>query len=523
MNKDEIKNFLLSKAKSAEIVYYTDLYIQFNIQRIDTKKCTQLFSLIEEISREESDEYLLASIIVLKNDNIPSSGYFDLQRLKNKYSYTNAKQLTIARKRQIHQTELNILFNMLSTKAGLDKKIDNISTEEQGIEAEQLRDQEDQEDKEEYPFDADKIRIEQKMLSLKYMIELMDQKLLNLTPGFQRNYVWNERKRKSLLIESLLLRIPIPAFYFYEDEDNVLSVIDGYQRLQTIKDFIGGNFALFGMEYLSTLKNCKFEDLEQKYKTRIYQTQLAINIIDSSTPINVKYDLFRRINTGGMPLNNQEIRNCIANENVRTLLNDMASSIEFLKATNWSIADIRMAAQELVLRFITFYGFYNPTTKELNKFTKKPDELLDEEIEILNKATDNKRDSILNTFKISMARCFLLFEDQCFRKVYLEDLEEEVANRRKNINKSLFTAFSVILAHQNISTEENNTKQATLSLAQHIENGGVQSMSMYMEEQDVQIAEKQNFYDDITYGTSSYTALNNCFRNCVEIIEESQK
>lgn len=520
MNKNEIKNFLLTKASSSETIYDDDLAIQFNIQYNDSLQRDQLFNLIEEISEEE-DEYLLLSIILPRNGKIPSGRYFELQRLKNKYKYNDTNELTAEQKQQIHQTELNILFNKLATKEGLDKKVENIAIQEQGLEAEQTRNQEEPEVPKEYPFDSDKIRIEQKMLSLKYMIELMDEKLLNLSPGFQRNYVWSERKRKSLLIESLLLRIPIPAFYFYEDEHNVLSVIDGYQRLQTIYDFIKGKFTLFGMEYLDVLKNDKFDDLEQKYKTRIYQTQLAINIIDSSTPVNVKYDLFRRINTGGMPLNNQEIRNCIASDKVRKLLKDMSQSEEFLQATNWSIADTRMAAQELVLRFITFYEFYNPVAKELNRFTKKPDELLDEEIELLNKADDNKLNNMLNVFKVSMEKCFQLFGDQCFRKVYLEDLEEGVMNRRKNINKSLFTAFSVIIAHQNISTKINNTKKAILSLAEHIENGGIQNIFIDAEE-DMPIMEKQNFYDDITYGTSSYSALNNCFRNCVEIIEESQ-
>ena len=86
----------------------------------------------------------------------------------------------------------------------------------------------------EKPFDADKIRIEQQMLSAKYVFELYEMGILDTNPNFQRKPIWKENKRKSLLIESLMLRIPIPAFYFYEDELGHFQVIDGQQRLLTI-------------------------------------------------------------------------------------------------------------------------------------------------------------------------------------------------------------------------------------------------------------------------------------------------
>ena len=102
----------------------------------------------------------------------------------------------------------------------------------------------------EQPFNAESIRIDQQMLSLKYIYELYQDGILKLDPDFQRQYVWNSRKRKSRLIESLMLRIPIPAFYFFEKKDGSFLVIDGQQRLRTIFDFLDGKFSLYGMEYL---------------------------------------------------------------------------------------------------------------------------------------------------------------------------------------------------------------------------------------------------------------------------------
>ena len=152
--------------------------------------------------------------------------------------------------------------------AGFDYEIENTETEDEEIK--------------EQPFDAEKIRVDQQMLSVKYMLELMEQNLIELNPGYQRRRVWKDNKRKSLLIESLMLRIPIPAFYFYENEDGKYQVIDGQQRLTTIKEFVYGEFRLTGLEYLGKEYNKKlFKDLDTKYTQRIYRTQIAVNILDA--------------------------------------------------------------------------------------------------------------------------------------------------------------------------------------------------------------------------------------------------
>ena len=103
-------------------------------------------------------------------------------------------------------------------KDSIDEKIGKLEAEEAGIDYE-IENMEDEEN--EQPFDAEKIRVDQQMLSVKYMLELMDQDLIELNPGYQRRRVWRDNKKKSLLIESLMLRIPIPAFYFYENEDGI--------------------------------------------------------------------------------------------------------------------------------------------------------------------------------------------------------------------------------------------------------------------------------------------------------------
>ncbi|QCJ44717.1 DUF262 domain-containing protein [Bacillus sp. S3] len=353
------------------------------------------------------------------------------------------------------------------TRDNIDDEIDKIKEESFGVEYEVLLEDEQQT---EVPFDAEKIRIEQRMLSLKYMKELIDLDLLNLYPDFQRNKVWKEIKRKSLLIESLMLRIPIPAFYFYEDEDSVLHVIDGLQRLSTINEFLNGDFKLKGLQYLQDSCDGKsFKDLDAKYVSRIYMTQLAVNVIDARTPSQVKYDLFRRINTGGVSLNAQEIRNSIAKPRIRDFLKKLAHSNSFLKATDGGVNDTRMAAQELVLRFIAFYLAYNYDTNELEYHKSDLELFLDRGFEKLNSMNESKLTEIEKAFTQAMNNASGIFGEYAFRKYKSSELNEPV--RRKLINKSLFTSWSVLLAEPGLKVTINEfaSKNAVYTLANLIE------------------------------------------------------
>lgn len=316
----------------------------------------------------------------------------------------------------------------------------------------------------ETPFDAEKIRIEQRMLSLKYMKELIDTKYLNLSPDFQRNKVWKENKRKSLLIESLMLRIPIPAFYFYEDEDSLLNVIDGLQRLNTINDFLNDGFRLKNLQYLQGICGGKtFSELDNKYKTRIYMTQFSVNVIDARTPSQVKYDLFRRINTGGVPLNSQEIRNSISKPHVRKFLKRLANSKEFLLATDNGVNDVRMSAQELVLRFIAFYLAYDFDNHELKYYKSDLELFIDKAFEKVNKMSIQELDKLEYEFIFAMSNVYKLFGKFSFRKYDRFDQDNRYI-KKKLVNKSLFTSLSVILSQYEIDDIESKNEVLEIAL-----------------------------------------------------------
>lgn len=328
--------------------------------------------------------------------------------------------------------------------SSIDVRIGKLEAEEAGVDYE-FEDIENSEEEEiEKPFDAEKIRVDQQMLSVKYMLELMEQNLIELNPGYQRRRVWKDNKRKSLLIESLMLRIPIPAFYFYENEDGKYQVIDGQQRLKTIKEFADGGFRLNGLEYLGKEYNKKkFKDLDTKYTQRIYRTQIAVNILDARSPKNVIYDIFRRVNTGGANLNPQEMRNAICKQEVRDFLIKSTQNENYVMATRGRVKDDRMDSQELALRFYAFYKAYDYGKKYLDYEYPNIAAMLDDAIENLNKMNPEGREELFQKFDLAMKRAYEAFGEYAFSKIQRGG--SGVKRNLDYINKSLFSSFSVLL------------------------------------------------------------------------------
>lgn len=288
------------------------------------------------------------------------------------------------------------------------------------------------------PYNPKLIRVDTKPFSIAQIKQMLDDGDIDLSPDFQRGFVWTDITRKSRLIESLLLRIPLPVFYLSQDEEGRFQVVDGVQRLTVLKLFMNNEFKLKNLEYLydcegKWYKNKKIENqsLTAAYTRRIEQTQLFFNIIDPQTPDKVKFDIFKRINTGGKALNNQEIRNCLANSKTREFLHTLSSSEEFINATKGSVSHTRMADEELILRFIAFYLIDNGKSK-FNEYKGGMDVLLDETVNILNKVTVNSLLVIRKKFLIAMKNSFILFGNRAFRK-------------SNYINKALFLGISRVL------------------------------------------------------------------------------
>lgn len=178
--------------------------------------------------------------------------------------------------------------------------------------------------------------------------------LLDLTPPFQRELVWTT-KQKCELIESILMGIPLPAFYMREDINGVYIVVDGKQRLSALFDFIDEKFKLDNLSILKDKNKCYFRDLSPIEQNKIEDYSLNVNVIKSPTEDRVTFDLFDRVNRSGTKLNNQEMRNALYQGTSTKLIDELAKIEPFLKATEKSLPRKHMKDRYFVLRFIAFY------------------------------------------------------------------------------------------------------------------------------------------------------------------------
>ncbi|MCY4141931.1 MAG: DUF262 domain-containing protein [Rhodobacteraceae bacterium] len=287
----------------------------------------------------------------------------------------------------------------------------------------------------ERPFNPEKIKVRTVNIVVEQLVSRIRHHEIDLAPEFQRmRGIWS-KGRKSRLIESLLLRIPIPVFYVSADNLDNWAVVDGVQRMSTIFDFVTGEFSFAGLEYLDELLGFKYTELPRNMRRRINETQLIVNVIEPGTPGEVMFNIFHRINTGGMTLNGQEIRHALNPGPVRDYLRKLAQGSAFLKATDHSIREERMQDRECVLRFLAFYT--NPwedyAVNDLDGF-------LVDAMKSINKMPEDKLHKLERKFRRTMKAAADIFDDDAFRK------RTYVRHRRKPVNKALFEAWSVGLA-----------------------------------------------------------------------------
>ena len=293
---------------------------------------------------------------------------------------------------------------------------------------------EDPQEKITTPFNPEQIKIRTTQIVVEQLISRIKHEEIDLAPDFQRQAgIWND-ERKSRLIESLLLRIPLPVFYVAADESEKWSVVDGIQRMKTIYDYVTGKFPLKRLEYLTKLNGCTHDELRRPLQRRISETQLIVNVIESGTSPDVLFNVFRRINTGGMTLNGQEIRHALNPGPVRDYLKELAESDEFKKATDDSINPKRMADRECVLRFLAFYitPWTDYSSSDLNGYLVRT-------MQEINDMSECERNNFAADFRRAMLAAFDIFGENAFRK--------PPNGRRPPINKGIFEAWSVQLAH----------------------------------------------------------------------------
>mgnify|MGYP000670160576 FL=1 len=293
------------------------------------------------------------------------------------------------------------------------------------------------------PFNPNEIDVDISTVNLGSLIEQLENDEIDLQPDFQRAAdVWDNVK-KSRLIESILLGLPLPSFYFSEDpRSQKLSIIDGLQRICAIRDFIlkeEDPLKLERLQFLKNLEGMTYSQLARPEVKRIKSLKITMNTLRKGTPLDVKYVIFQRVNTAGEPLTPQEMRHALNQGPAAVFIKELANMESFKKATNYSVKSKRMQDRDFVNRFIAFFIGYQDYMGDLDMF-------LNEKMGELNKMTPMQRNEIRVSFDKTMACCYQIFKDDAFRKRY------NITDRRKPISKSVYDTLSVNIAW--LSNEE---------------------------------------------------------------------
>lgn len=298
------------------------------------------------------------------------------------------------------------------------------------------------------PWDPKDIRITTKTFSLREIDTQISDGELDLAPDFQRKFVWDP-KRQIRLIESIILGIPLPAFYFNQTNDGRFQVIDGVQRLSSTRAFFSDNLVLQykNLEYLHQLEGATFSTIDPSIRRRFANTQIVAHVIEPQTPDEVKYTIFSRVNTAGMPLTPQEIRHAMSSDRSRGLLFELVNNKYFDLATNKIFVefdkeindyvrnDKRMADRELALRFC---AFYMQPIEEYAKATSLDGYLLH-----FTKSIDKGMwdlDQLKIAFSNAMKNSYEILGDRAFRRYDRTQL------RKSPLNRAVFESQAVALA-----------------------------------------------------------------------------
>jgi len=279
------------------------------------------------------------------------------------------------------------------------------------------------------------VNIRPRSMTVDAVVERLNYDEIDLNPGFQRRSDLWSPQQQSRLIESLMLRIPLPAFYFDATNDDRWVVIDGLQRLTAFKGYmVEQKLYLSGLEYLTELEHKNFKDLPRQYVRRIKESQLNVYTVEKGTPEAVVYNIFKRINTGGIPLEPEEIRHALYRGKATELVEKLASSSAFRVATGGTISNQRMLDCEYITRYLAF-----TEQDPLKEYQGSIEDFLNNGLKKVNRYSDDAVAAIEEQFYRVMNTCHALFGKYAFRRIGSD-------GRRGPMNKAIFELWAVCLA-----------------------------------------------------------------------------
>lgn len=344
----------------------------------------------------------------------------------------------------------------------------------------------------EYPLDSVFVRREERTAG--EVVKRINNGRYLLDPDFQRSFVWGEDKQ-SKLIESCIMRIPLPVVYVAEAKDGKIIVVDGLQRLETLRRFLNNEFELnlgdIEEDKPHPLNDTTFADLSIQLQERIEDTPLIFYILDPKAPERARLDIFDRVNSG-MPLSRQQMRNALYNGRATRWLAKASDSDEFLQATGKALERKNMRDREVINRFCAF------SLLDFNDYVHDDmDGFLGRGLEFMNAMTQTERNNLRGSFLHSMVINYEIFGSHAFRKSLVDN---DPSKKRSPINVALFDVCSVILADLPDSPTKAQKKEVGDSIRDLLRN--------------------EEFFEAISYATNSTKHVHDRFRLAYKALEE---
>lgn len=321
--------------------------------------------------------------------------------------------------------------------------------------------------------------------SVEFLVSMMQDGKIILAVPFQRQYVWKDDKA-SQLIESIIMNVPIPPIYFAEEEDGKWLVVDGLQRLNSLKRYFENEFGLKKLDIIKDLEKSKYKDLPPKAKSLLANGQLRANVIRKDSHPDIKYDIFMRLNKGAVTLNYQELRNCLYRGDLNNIAKEIVENNEaFLQILNLKEPHNRFLDVEFIVRFFALYDNLKLNEEgnyEVEGYKGRMVTYLNEYMSNNKVMTPEKREEFLNLFNDTIDKVVAVFGiDNAFR---------DLTATKSKTNKALADCILLSFTYHSLEVLTNNRDLIVTTLRELLVNDN-------------------NFKTSISQRTSDTDVLNN--------------
>jgi hypothetical protein len=216
-------------------------------------------------------------------------------------------------------------------------------------------------------------------LSVRQLLDMIEAGEIFVPPEYQRQFIWDPQ-RQSVLIESIFLGIPIPSLFMATNPDSTWEVVDGVQRLGTLSHFVASEallkriskddrLTISGLEKLESFNGFDFATLPKSIQLHFLTRPVRVTVLNDKSDLSVRFDLFERLNTGGILLTQQEIRNCVYRGKFNSDLKPLSAYPAFRSAVRLKKEDASNSLyEEMALRFFAYLDSYRDFDHSVKSF-----------------------------------------------------------------------------------------------------------------------------------------------------------